>query len=261
MFRTRDFILFLVVTVFLVVSIGTALMRDVTDSLLEVPVIQFNQTAESDFTAETAELPSLSRSEKLAEMRQRIAASSQVTISEPEPTLKEEEEIETEPKTELGGIKNCPDYSLFAGQWFPQGIIIEVQEGARLVYREVLAEQLLSSDTATSGTNLPQTVEPFVLLQLPAFPLITPVSNCIASDVVGIAKDGSLIRNTNANVYNIFGEETLLGYALDGYPIFGASDTKVDACGGANITGQYGYYISIEREQVLNCFSARPLTL
>jgi hypothetical protein len=78
---------------------------------------------------------------------------------------------------------------------------------------------------------------------------------------VGVAKDGSLIRNNEARLYGIFGEQTLVGYALDGFPIYGISESVVDACGGVSVAGQYRYQLSVERENIINCFAAKPIAL
>jgi hypothetical protein len=79
--------------------------------------------------------------------------------------------------------------------------------------------------------------------------------------VVGIARDGSLIRNSDAELYAVFGPEVLIGYLLDGFPLYGASNLPTDACGGAEIGGSYRYYLSPKRDWVISCFTAAPGSL
>ena len=90
---------------------------------------------------------------------------------------------------------------------------------------------------------------------------------CLPNDVIGIATDGSLIRNNENKLYSIFESETLIGYALDGFPIYGKFWVDdVDSCGGAPIGNpvdgfQYVYSVKNKGELFINCFSAPPVTL
>ncbi|MEZ4195225.1 MAG: hypothetical protein R3B53_02395 [Candidatus Paceibacterota bacterium] len=80
--------------------------------------------------------------------------------------------------------------------------------------------------------------------------------------MVGIAKDGSAIRNQDVALYSIFGQETLVGYALDGFQIFGQNNSvPLDECGGAMVNNEYRYYLSKERQTVLNCYSGVPIKI
>jgi hypothetical protein len=99
------------------------------------------------------------------------------------------------------------------------------------------------------------------VLQLPT--RTTPSTNptCLASDVIGIATDGSLIRNNEVGLYGIFGADTLIGYALDGFPIYGAGVGAVDACGGVVVSGVYRYQIQLKNETIINCFAGTPVSL
>jgi hypothetical protein len=84
----------------------------------------------------------------------------------------------------------------------------------------------------------------------------------LPTDVVGIAQDGSLIRESEMALYGVFGGETLVGYALDGFPIYGSNPgAATDHCGGMMVGGQYRYYLSPERDSVINCFAGVPVTL
>ena len=86
-------------------------------------------------------------------------------------------------------------------------------------------------------------------------------ANRAPSDVIGIALDGSLIKNNEYSLYSIFREETLIGYALDGFPIYGQSEVSTDECGGILADNQYRYYLSKERKAVLYCYSGTPVEI
>jgi hypothetical protein len=71
-----------------------------------------------------------------------------------------------------------------------------------------------------------------------------------------------LIRNDEVNLYGLFSANTVVGYALDGFPIYGAAaDRTTDQCGGAVGDSGYGYMINSERDFIVACFRARPVEL
>ena len=128
--------------------------------------------------------------------------------------------------------------------WNPKSIVIEDAAFSRnVVSRE------------TVGT----TTVSVVRVTLPKLATLVSAKNCIPADIVGIALDGSLIRNNEYKVYGVFGEGTLVGYALDGAAIYGqTSSLATDACGGTVIDGVYRYYLSDERDGILGCYSGTP---
>ena len=70
--------------------------------------------------------------------------------------------------------------------------------------------------------------------------------------------DGSLIFNSDAILYRSYGSETLIGYALDGFPIYGPTSAEKDACGGYDAPTGYRYAISADTNTVLECFMGTP---
>lgn len=260
MFRTRDFVLLFVTIVFLVMAISASLFKNQIKSDSPDSQIMFVNSSEEEYSAETFLPEGLARETKLAEMKRKIAESGGVSISAPIDEEVEEdmadEVVEEEPKGEL---MNCPSYTVYTGFWSPDGIKFEVAEGARLVYRDIVTTSKPPADTATMSSSTSPVINRLVLVELPVYP--APSRSCIPSDVVGIANDGSLIRNSEAGLYGVFGPQTQIGYALDGYPIYGTSNSVQDECGGENVGGQYGYYLSSERETVLNCFTGKPTSI
>ncbi len=86
--------------------------------------------------------------------------------------------------------------------------------------------------------------------------------NCLPTDVVGVAVNGSLLRNDQYETYSIFESETLVGYALDGFPIYGRLDSsQLDRCGGRMTPNGYQYHIAIDRQSIIQCFGAPPAVL
>ncbi len=256
MFRTRDFILVLSAVVFLIVAIGTTLSIRGGYSTL-ISSINVTISDDVDYSAVIYSSDAPSREDRLATMRSKIAAGGELSLSAPvvvdeksDLGDKPSEPVAEDTKSAVAGLQKCANYLVYAGGWSPQGVQFAVVEGARLVYRE----------TQSVDVAMPSTRD--VLLQLPMYS--TPnknQNNCIQNDVIGVAQDGSLIRNNEAAMYRVFGEDTVVGYALDGFPIYGASQTVTDACGGVVEAGQYRYLLSIKRDTVLNCFAATPVSL
>jgi hypothetical protein len=69
------------------------------------------------------------------------------------------------------------------------------------------------------------------------------------------------MRNNELALYTVFGPDTLVGYSLDGFPIYGPSTVATDSCGGAMVGGVYRYVLSAERPGLLTCFAATPARL
>lgn len=134
-------------------------------------------------------------------------------------------------------------------EWDAREIEIRSAEGARIVTRGTV-------DVASSS----DAVIPDVLLQLPMRMVRAGSDTCVPYDVIGVALDGSLIRNSDAPRYASTGEYTLIGYALDGFPIYGpvASGVHMDACGGTDTPTGYQYHVRANEDFILGCFAAPP---
>lgn len=253
MFRTRDFILVFSTVVFLIVAIGATLLKQRTSSGEDFAMVKFAETTDQEYVAEVEEKGSVSREERVSNMRDKISASNDLVLTNPEPVpvdeVPEEEIIEDDEPALTTGVQKCPGYTTYLGSWTPQGVVFEETEGARVVYR---------AGFEVVGTSTVAARE--VLLQLPAAP-VKSGENCLATDVIGIAKDGSLIKNDEVRLYGVFGSDTLIGYALDGFPIYGVAGNPGDTCGGGVVAASYRYTLAASRDTIINCFAAPPVTL
>jgi len=121
-------------------------------------------------------------------------------------------------------------------------------------YYTVETTEVASTTSSTTETL----VEKVVKLSLPI--KFAPLGGqyCVASDIVGVTLGGSLLLNSEANLYKAFSSNTLIGYALDGFPVYGTGTSLTDGCGGISVEGQYRYELSADRETIINCFSDRP---
>jgi hypothetical protein len=268
MFRTRDLLLISTVVFFLFFAIGVTVWSQYsTNPSVSNPVI-LAEVGSQEYTAEVYVRDTQSREERLDEMRKKIADSGDLSFSTPVSDLNTDLIVEAPEENTVSALERseavmqqCPGFTEYVGVWPVEGVSIDVVEGARLVYQDIVSEYELAPTTATSGTVLPPDTQRDVLLQLPIRTASMPGISCLASDVIGVAKDGSLIRNNEASLYGVFGSNTLIGYTLDGFPIYGMADFAGDACGGQTVNGQYGYYLSANRKEILNCFVAVPISL
>lgn len=259
MFRTRDYALMLSAIVFLLVGISTTVLtQGGFPGLPGMSASVFSSVEQPEsYEVTVAQDEEPAREERIASLRKKIAAlgigdEEEVVVEETIPQESPLPEAE-EGETAAVAVKECVNYAVATPAWNPRGLIIEEVEGARLVYREKVA-------AAVSTSTLPVSTKEIVL-QLPVRSVPNANPSCLPTDVIGIAKDGSLIRNNEVGAYGVFGASTLVGYALDGFPIYGSSDAKADVCGGMMVSGQYRYVVSSGRDTIINCFAGVPVSL
>jgi len=239
---------------FLVVGITTAIDSDMKVRGQAASVASFEaQIITEDYEAVVSPTREVPRVSRLAELRAKVAG----FVMPPAPVVVETPEVVlvTESPVVASTVKLCGNYQPINPAWYPTGLKFEVVEGARLVYRAT--DKVFVDEFGIEATVPDQEV----IVQLPLRSAPQLSKSCIPTDVVGIALDGSLIRNHEHTLYRVFGEGTLIGYALDGFPIYGISTRKTDECGGVTMAAGYGYVLSAEREGVLGCFSGAPISL
>ncbi|MEZ4104409.1 MAG: hypothetical protein R3B60_03930 [Candidatus Paceibacterota bacterium] len=260
MVRTRDFLLFLLTVGFLVLAITITVEDGGTKVFSEEKT--FNKTDEVIYEAVLPEKEPDKRSERLKDLTKKIAKLdlnsnlASVIASDIENDVEDVNDKDEALDNDLIGgqasIDTCVGYSDMFVSWSPYNLKFEVVEGARIIYKEV--ENSDVDSVMVGGKN--------IVLQLPVRTMPLASKKCLANDIVGIALDGSLIRNDEQGVYGIFGKETLVGYALDGFPIYGLNDSvETDRCGGVVEAGQYRYYLSSDREGMIGCYSGLPVNL
>ncbi len=258
MLRTRDYALMLSAIVFLIVGIITTVVAKGGLGFLpgqEAAVFVSTPEAEQ-YEAVVPETETLSRDDRIAALRKKIAALGNLGGSATEEVVTESPVPEATETAEGPVVENrCSNYSAAGVAWNSAGVRLEEVEGARLVYREV-KPAMSASTSASSSLPARQT-----LAQLPVRSIPSASQSCISNIVIGISKNGSLIRNSDVAGYGSFGGETLVGYALDGFPIYGAADKKTDICGGLMEDGQYRYQISNNRDTIITCYAGNPIAL
>jgi hypothetical protein len=251
MIRTRDFILFILTFCFLVLAIIFTITNNRTPAFLnvqfddEVPTVGGVTDTEPQINEEDT------RQSTIARLREKIKQSpivSQASVQVPEPeTVKEEGSQPDTPEAETDAVvvrlqmcTGASDGLLVASKWPRTGVSVELVEGVRVaVYRDAVgARQLLLFPSAQSNT----------------------AEICLDSEVIGVTTSGSLMFNTDAIAYQNTSVETLIGYARDGFPIYGRYEGTTDVCGGYMHPTGYRYSVSPDRPFILGCFASTPGT-
>jgi len=246
--NTRNFSLYLLLLSFVVVGISlTALSKlEVNNQVGTVLLGVSYPLNEYEVVSQTT--PPLDRAARLAVLREKIAALPPLLPSSSSTEVAEEAAPLEEVTNPNPTLTLCPGYRSIAENWPPGTVAFAMIEGARVLQSAV-------ADPLNPLLEIKQ-----VYLQLPVQTSAETIVSCVPYDAVGVALDGSLIRNNERDLYAVFGAETLIGYALDGFPIYGLSTGKTDECGGVVTEGQYRYTLSSDRETVLYCFSGNPIS-
>jgi hypothetical protein len=268
LFSSRNFLLYLLSIGFLVIAIVSTLAVK-TDQIgsSKLPALD-SEVSSTDmvYSAVTSTSSNLDRVARATELRNKISASGiAAELSAPavstvaEPSINEDaaevDDLSPQAVAAKGSIATCSEYSEFTSPWDAQDLQFAVVEGARLIYRDTVVPVVVGTST------LSEEVERVVYAQLPLFSVPGGEPQCVETDVIGIAMDGSLIRNNEQNLYAVFGAETLIGYALDGFPLYGTTKLPLDVCGGMVVNGQYRYHLAADRDSVINCFSGQAIRL
>ncbi len=272
MLNTRNFVLFIGIICFIILGIALTVIHDLSfkeASLLQQDNNDLTATAKlSNFSVVVEEQDeSMTVSEKFDDARRKVLSYRKTESFDERDFVVREVPDKTEmlpivqltsdSTNDINDVLKCNNYTLYTGQWLHSYLLSEL-EGLRVVYDSLKYEAI--SDYPDVDFSL-DVWNDFVV-QLPIVNNPLDNMNCLRSDVVGIAKDGSLIRNNEYMAYGVFGKDTIIGYALDGFPIYGRDDyVYVDECGGDIGVEGYGYVLQTNRQSILNCYRGQPVVL
>lgn len=242
MVRTRDFIILILIVAFLLMAIIHASMRPsgkTADVLLATSIEEYGLIENNNHDTGP------DRDANIDRLRSKIAAGTYLESVNPSVESgteivnddnKDEELVDEEAVV----LKRCARYDdgLSVAMVWPRESISLNESGA---YR---SWSVLGSD----GSEI-------TILRLPKQPFFTSGTNCLDSEVIGVSVNGSLLFNSDAIVYANSSGDRLIGYALDGHPIYGHTDlVPVDQCGGFEHATGYRYQIDPDRPFILGCY-------
>lgn len=264
MVRTRDFLLFVVVFIFILSGIAFTVSTDLRKERTVTDTAPQLAASEGVSLSASTESTDIDRASNLAALREKIlrgegeviaGAPVFTSVDTPSSTPIEGEHVSG---NESGRVAQyCPSkvYSATALLWnLGQATLVEA-EGARLVH-------FTKRSQITQGTSTIATTTTRTALQLPTRPVVSGVASCLDSEFVGVALDGSLINNNESWRYRNYAAESVIGYARDGFPIYGqgVNEEELDACGGYADTAGYRYHIRADEPFVIGCYSGTPVS-
>ena len=261
MIRTRDLFVFIATLFALLVGIALTLSSDILKMSQDVATFFAPREESVEFTAEAPQ-EEINREDIISRLRNALALHE--SSIEPQPSVEEDAVEETEIMSEVStsiGVERCAggdDAVAYAKSWPLAGVSVQQNGTLRTVVHEETNIGLTSSSAASStGSSTAASVNT-VLLTLPVSPYASAEPHCVPSDIIGVTTSGSLMFNNDAAFYRGYGSEYLIGYARDGYPIYGYYEGVLDNCGGYMHAQGYRYSVSATKDHLLSCFTAAP---
>lgn len=262
MIRTRDFLLFVVVFVFILSGIVVTVASDIkserpkTEKQLPLAATEGSELSAATSTKEIDRARNLmALREKILRGEGEIIQGAPVFTSVDTPPEAPKEEVIPEDIVGARSAQYCAQrsYSATALLWGSTRASLRSAEGVRLV---ILPKRI----SETSGSSTVTKMIEATVLQLPLYPIELASPACLDSEYVGVALDGSLINNDEAWRYRNYSPDSVIGYARDGFPIYGpgVDEDTLDACGGFNEGAGYRYHIRQNELFVLGCFAGVP---
>ena len=266
MIRTRDFLLYVVVFVFVLMGLSYTLATGSKTVAAPKNTIVFN-TEETSLRAVSNE--AFDRDENLRRLREEIArGDGQISqgppvfdsVDVPSSTIDDGETTSVNQDALVDSstreVRYCPvqnDFTSVEARWPATGVRMSLEGATRQLFITETHETTVGSSTvATTSTTL--------MLSLPLVPPRTLANNCIDSAIVGVTDSGQLITNTDAWRFRGVPSSTLIGYARDGHPIYTttADEAELDECGGIDTGVGYQYHLRQDELFILACFAALP---
>jgi hypothetical protein len=245
MIRTRDFLVYVLTLVFLVSAIGYTVITDgVQSHAIAVGELSTVPEAAAAFGA-LANAPENDRDTYIQAMREKIAQGLGTVAGEPVVLTSVDETPDPGPTQSEGRAVLWCDVpervDLVIADWNSAPVTLTTMESTHVYSHE--------SDAGS-----------VTLLELPIRQSRSSADTCLSHEIVGVALDGSLIKNDDAGRFSGMPAAGLVGYALDGFPIYGpTTDSSVlDTCGGGDTGSGYAYHLRIGENFVLGCYAAQP---
>lgn len=265
MIRTRDLVLFLVCLVFLGVLIVSTVFTDDSTPVLTVTDWEVSIDEVLALGGESTATTPMDRTANIARLREKIAANTSSITPQPDTFVEDviisEVDASNPADSAAPGVRSClylDDVLPKLANWPLSGVRVQVIGGARTVsYSEALTIESATDAAATSTTAVTETITN-TIASLPLFPTKSPTPSCVPSEVIGVTSGGTMMFNTDASIWLNVDQNTLVGYARDGYPIYGRYDGELDVCGGYDHPAGYRYSVSSDRSYIIGCFTATP---
>lgn len=264
MIRTRDLFVFVFILLFLSLCIAVTILLDVRALSHKGASLLLDTNFSSTTFSASATVTKINREGNITRLRKAILESDSVIIPNPSVTQVEETAVETSTSTDTAlvtTIQKCvtPDDAIsYTRTWPLNNVFVVVKDGYRSVVEISKTSPSSSVVSTTTSSTTQQSVTIKTHLKLQENPVQSGNSSCVPSDVIGITLQGSLMFNADAHLYMSKTGDEKIGYARDGFPIYGVYEGVVDSCGGYMHNEGYRYTLSKDRTYVLGCYVGVP---
>jgi len=261
MLQTKDFFLFILTLLFLLLAIAVTLQPSRSSGLL-ADAVSFSDPSES-YVAVNAD-PGIDRNSIVDRLRSQISDSDLIWR---QPEIPDSgsltDSVAAVVSTSTDADITCVDYTddILAAVTWPQDALVREQGGLIEVY---VNESVVGTTTQVVGTTTTIVATTTVVTEVvwsKLKQLQAGESQCAASTYIGVAVDGTLLRNDAVAAYATTPTDTLIGYARDGVPIYGVYTGEVDACNGYQHPSGYRYVLTPFSTEFIGCFSNPPQPL
>ena len=257
MIQTKDFFLFILVLLFLFLAIAITVTPAGQSGVTKQTEVSFSDD-DADYGA-VALTDEIDRGSVVERLRNQIA-DADLILREPEPVETSAENAGAIVGTTTVGTQTCvvDAADLLAVVSWPTDAQVREQAGVIQVFT---TETVHSTTTEVVGMTTMEvattTVVTNVMWSVPR-QLGPGEATCDATNYIGVAADGELLRNDEVAAYAATPTDTLVGYARDGVPIYGVYTGELDQCGGYQHPTGYRYSLTPFSTEFINCYSHTP---
>jgi len=261
MLRTRDVVIFIGALLFVLCGIVFTLVFDERNNFADSIAIPYFEVSSTTYAAEKPET-GFDRNSIIERLRTALQTTPREV--EPQPSVEESpsqaaDDPSVNPEIPLGVVECGGDDTHSTVQFWPASGVSVLQEGAfRNAILESVTPAVSASSTASSSETSDVATQQKVLISLLASPIQNASDSCVPGEAIGVTVNGALIRNSDAAFYKGYGSEYLIGYARDGFPVYGYYEGEVDSCGGYAHSSGYRYTVSPDRAYLIGCFKGTP---
>lgn len=265
MIRTRDFILYCVILVFLLMgAIYTGFMS--LDSDPRISKVAFDADTTTTLTAYTEETED-SFTERITSLRAKLSSGEGVIESAP-PVFTSVDQLRAQEAASSAAavatssvgtreVQYCgaPIVPAILATW-PTITNVQTVEGEAVFYTEATTEVAVGTTTST-------VVETVAAFTLPIRSIRTGFDSCLPDILIGATTAGGPLLNTSVTRYSSVSAATQIGYIRDGFPLYGPvpDETLLDSCGGQMVNGAYQYHVRPSEPMLIACYAGIPATI
>ncbi len=263
MIRTRDFLLFVTALVFLIMVVFYTVQTKDQGALSVSDEVDFSAAEVQDITISGVPKND-SRADRLADLQKKIAAGEGQLISAP-PVFTSVDSPDTvsfdESVVSTGTVASISPVQ-YCGNAIPHIKTNDWPNQPRLAVAIDVSVQFDTQLIQKVGSSTQSVLVTDVYTTLPIRTIRSNFDSCLPDTTIGVTTNGLPLLNTDAWQYQAVPGGVKIGFARDGFGIYGPITPKeeLDDCGGQYVNGTYQYHVS-NTENIISCFAGIPVDL